>query len=204
MSLFPPSSKFYDLVQGEIFKQFLSINGTTEYRQHTISKHYGVLDKWKASKHEGDHDNTYFKLLLLMKKKSKNDKVWISFIEGLHRHAAIFASLLCMKFDYFNNIIISGSLQFDDFEKAQIPHYKNPGITPRQQLALIVGNTFDVLMLKVSMLIQASIPNRVANQIGGTIQLVMKALKTQSEWISISKMISANKKISKLLSTWLF
>jgi hypothetical protein len=54
-----------------------------------------------------------------------------------HRHAAIFACLLCMKFDYSNNIIIPGSLQLDDFEKAQIPYYKNPGITPRQQLALI-------------------------------------------------------------------
>jgi hypothetical protein len=81
-------------------------------------EHYGVLDKWKASKHEGDHVNTYFELLLLVKTKSKNDKVWISFIEGLHRHAAIFASLLCMRFDYFNNIIIPGSLQLDDFEKA--------------------------------------------------------------------------------------
>jgi hypothetical protein len=44
---------------------------------------------------------------------------------------------------------------------------------------------------------------RVANQTGGTIQLLMEALKTQSEWILISKMISANKTISKLLSTWL-
>ncbi len=53
------------------------------------------------------------------------------------------------------------------------------------------------------MLIQAYIPNRVANQIGGTIQLLMQALKVQSEWISISNTISANETISKLLSTWL-
>jgi hypothetical protein len=59
-------------------------------------------------------------------------------------------------------------------------------------------------MLKTPMLIQMCIPNRVANQIGGTIQLLMGALKTQSEWILISKTISANKTISKLLSTWLF
>jgi hypothetical protein len=31
----------------------------------------------------------------------------------------------------------------------------------------------------------------------------MQALKTQSEWILISKTISANKTISKLQSTWL-
>jgi hypothetical protein len=59
-------------------------------------------------------------------------------------------------------------------------------------------------MLKTPMLIQAYISIRVANQIGGTIQLLMEALKTQSEWILISKTISANKTISKLLSTWLF
>ncbi len=97
-------------------------------------------DKWTASKHKGDHVDTYFKLLLLVKTKSKNEKVWISVIEGLHMHAAIFASLLCMKFDYSDNIIIPGSPQLDVIEKAQIPHYKNSGVTPRQQLALIAGN----------------------------------------------------------------
>ncbi len=109
-----------------------------------------------------------------------------------------------MKFNYFNNIIIPGSLQLENFEKAQILHYKNHGVTPRQQLALIVGNTFDTLILKTPMLIQAYIPNRAANRVGGTIQLLIEALKTQSECISISKTISANKTISKLLSTWLF
>jgi hypothetical protein len=200
ISLFPLTNKFYDLVRGANFKQFLSINRKTEYGQNTIAQHYIVLDEWTASKHEGDHVNTYFGLLLLVKTKSKNNKVWISFIEGLHRHAAIFASLMCMNFDYSNNIIIPGSLQLDNFEKAQIPHCKNPGITPRHQLALIVGNNFDALMLETPMLIQACIPIRVANQrIGGTIQLLMEGLKTQSEWILISKTISANKTISKLL-----
>jgi hypothetical protein len=71
------------------------------------------VDSFKA---KGDHVDTFFKLLLLVKTKSKNDKVWISFIEGQHRHAAIFASLLCMKFDYSNNIIIPGSLQLNNFE----------------------------------------------------------------------------------------
>jgi hypothetical protein len=201
---FPPSNKLYNLIRGENFIQSLSINRTTEDGQNTISQHCHVLDKWKSSKHEGDHVNTYCKLLLLVKTKSKNDKVWISFIDGLHRHADIIASLLCMKFDYSNNIIILGSLQLDDFETAIIPHYKNPGITPREQLGLIVGMIMTPLMLKTPILIQAYIPNRVANQIGGsgTIQLLMQALKTQSEWILISKPISANIMISKLLLTW--
>jgi hypothetical protein len=45
MSLFPPSNKFYDLIQGKKFKQFLSINGTTKDGQHAFAQHYNVLDK---------------------------------------------------------------------------------------------------------------------------------------------------------------
>jgi hypothetical protein len=97
--------------------------------------------------------------------------------------------------------IITGSLQLDDFEKAQIPHYKNTGVISREQLDQIIGNHFEALMLKTSMLIQAYIPNRVANQSGDTIQLLMESLKIKSDWISISKTISANKTISELLST---
>jgi hypothetical protein len=53
------------------------------------------------------------------------------------------------------------------------------------------------------MLIQEYIANRVENQSGVTIQLLMEALKAKSDLILISKTISANKTISKLLSTWL-
>ncbi len=181
----------------------MSIDGTTEDKQNAMAQHYGVLDEWTASNHEGDHVEPYYELLLVVKTKSKNDSLWISFIEGLHRHAALLASLLCMKFDYFNSKIIPGSLQLDNFEKAQIPHYKNPGVTPREQLDQIVWNHFEALMLKTPMFIQAYIPYRVANQSGGTIQLLMESLKIKSDWILISKTISANKTISKLLSTWL-
>jgi hypothetical protein len=55
-------------------------------------------------------------------------------------------------------------------------------------------------MLKTPIFIQANIPNRL----GGNIRLLMQALKTQSERILIRKTISANKAISKLLSTWLY
>ncbi len=65
MSLFPPSNKFYNLIQGKNVKQFLSINEKTEDRQNAIAQHYNVLDEWKASKHEGDHVNTYFECYLL-------------------------------------------------------------------------------------------------------------------------------------------
>jgi hypothetical protein len=54
-------------------------------------------------------------------------------------------------------------------------------------------------MLKTPILIQVYIPNRI----GGNMKLLMHALKTQSEWISISKTKSENKMIYKLLSTFL-
>jgi hypothetical protein len=130
------------------FQAVLSIGETTEDGQNAIAQHYSVLDDWTASNHEGDHVETYYELLLLVKTKTKNDNVWISFIEGLHKHAAILASLLCMKFNHSNNIIIPGPLQLDNFEKAQFQHYKNPGITSREQLGQIAGNHFEVLMLK--------------------------------------------------------
>jgi hypothetical protein len=60
--LFPPSNEFYNLVQGENFKQFLLIDGTTEDGKNATAQHCGVLDEWTASKHEGDHVNTYFML----------------------------------------------------------------------------------------------------------------------------------------------
>jgi hypothetical protein len=74
--------------------------------------------------------------------------MWISFIEGLHKHTAIHASPLCMKFNHSNNNIIPGPLQLNNFEKAQIQNYKNPGVTSREQLGRIAGNHFEVLMLK--------------------------------------------------------
>jgi hypothetical protein len=40
------------------FKQFLSIDGTTEDGQNAIAQYHDVLDEWKASKHEGDHVDT--------------------------------------------------------------------------------------------------------------------------------------------------
>ena len=66
--------------------------------------------------------------------KKKRDNIWISFVEGLHRHAAIIACLLCTKFDYKTNIIKPGSLQLEDFRKADIPYYKDHRYNPQQVL----------------------------------------------------------------------
>jgi hypothetical protein len=63
--------------------------------QQDIAKFYDVYDEWTQSTRGSDTINNYYEWLLLVKTESKRDNIWISFVEGLHRHAAIIACLLC-------------------------------------------------------------------------------------------------------------
>ncbi len=139
------------------------------------------------------------KLLLLVKAKSKNDNVWVSFIKGLHRHAATIACLLCMKFDYDNNIINLESLDLDDFKHADVPHYKDPGYNQRACLLSILNGDTEAPMLTSLFTFQAYI----LKELDGDIQPIMYNLRAYSEWVSISKIDSARKTISKTLWSWL-
>ena len=141
--------------------------------------------------HHVDKINKYYDLLHLVKTQSKKDNIWISFIEGLHRHATTIACLLCMKFDYDNNIINPGSLDLDDFKISDIPDYKDPGVSPRQFLLSIFNGETEAPMLTLLFNFQAYIPK----QINGNIQPIMDNLRTYSEWVSISKIDSACKTI---------
>ncbi len=110
ISFFPPDKVSYKDIQGDNFTQFLLSNATTYKGQHTIARYYDVYEEWIASEHRIDKIDKYYGLLLLVKTQSKKDNIWISFVEGLHRHAATIPCLLCMKFDYDNNIINPGLL----------------------------------------------------------------------------------------------
>ena len=116
-SFFPPDENFYADIKGEEFKKFLLIDAMTDNGQQEIAKFYDVYDYWTQSTWGSDTINNYYQLLLLVKTKSKKDNFWISFVEGLHIHAAIITCLLCAKFDYEHNIIKSGSLELEDFKK---------------------------------------------------------------------------------------
>ena len=159
---------------------------------------YDVYDEWTQSTCGSDTINNYYKLLLLVKTKSKKDNVWISFVEGLHRHAAIIACLLCTKFDYKNNIIKPGSLQLEDFKKADIPHYKDPGYNPKEFLKMIFSDKIAAPMLTSQFTFQAYIPKKL----DGEIQPIMDNMKIHSLWVSINKIDLARKTISK--SLWSF
>jgi hypothetical protein len=180
---FPPDENFYADIKGEGFKKFLLTNAMTDIDQQEIAKFYDVYDEWTQSTRGSDMINNYYELLLLVKTKSKKDNIWISFVEGLHRHAAIITCLLCTKFDHKNNIIKSGSLQLEDFRKADIPHYKDPGYNPQQGLQMIFNGENAAPMLTSQFTFQAFIPKTL----DGEIQPIMKNMKIHSLWVLINK-----------------
>jgi hypothetical protein len=45
---------------------------------------------------------------------SKEDHVWISFVEALHQHAAIVMCLMCSEFDLVGNYIEQGSFEKEE------------------------------------------------------------------------------------------
>jgi hypothetical protein len=69
------------------------------------------LDEWeKATAEQTFKIKHYFDLLLMVKKQSKKNHVWISFYKGLHRHAALMMCLLSSKLDLVANKVTYDSL----------------------------------------------------------------------------------------------
>ena len=119
---------------------FLGINATADDGMNAVAKRYGLVNEWwdtiKESK-EDNHATKFYKLLVLVKTTSKKDNVWISFVDGLHRHAAIVICLTCSDFDLKDNYINQGSLKNKAFKNAAVPHYRNPQRMPIQVLATV-------------------------------------------------------------------
>jgi hypothetical protein len=88
----------------------------------------------------------------------KQDNVWISFIEGLHQHAAIVMCLTCSVFDFKDNFIEKGSLKRKDFRVAGVQHYKRPNMSTMQVLNEILNNHFEATMLMTPFTVQVLIP----------------------------------------------
>ncbi len=81
-------------------------------------------------------------------------------------------------------------------KNARVPHFKDPGVTTKEQLKLSISGGFEAKMLKSTFNVQAYIPKKL----NGKIDELTKAMKNQSEWISINKMHVANKTILKVIS----
>lgn len=194
--LAPFDTKYKDYINSDIFKTFLLNDGTTKEGRNAIAKHYGVLSEWTSSTHEEDFLTQYYNLLLLVKTKSKKDNVWFSFVEGLHRHAAIVLSLLCSKFDYKQNALIPKSLDVNTFAAAGITHFRNndtiPAESPESMLQRINSNDEHMCMLKRPFHLTATFPiDEECN-----ISTLTNVLTLKSASYSNNKLNSAHKTIS--------
>ena len=191
---FPSNASFYAKFQQDDFKKFLLHDGFTIEGKNAIAKYYNVFDEWDARDHDVDFVEDYYKLLLLVKTKSDKDNVWISFIEGLHRHAAVISCLLCAKFDYLNNTLVPNSLQIDDFKTANIPHFKMPedlSLTPKKILLNIINKKEVPIssMLTTPMSVEIYFPNKT----NCDLKQLMDCCKKMSALISKNKRDSAIK-----------
>jgi hypothetical protein len=89
MGFFPLTEDYYnDLLQDECFTLFLMSDGTTKEGQDRIADYYQVGELWEQMDKKECYYERYFQLLWLVKTKSPVDFLWVSFVEGLHRHAA--------------------------------------------------------------------------------------------------------------------
>ncbi len=185
-NLFPPEDDYFTQLFGSNYGEFLETNTTTDERMQYVARHYGVED----------HTKDYYKLLHIIKTLSNQDFVWISFVEGLHRHAAIGMCLTCSTFNLEDNNIDHNSLKRKDFKLAGVPHYKNPQTSPIQVLNAILNGNFDAPMLMNPFLVRVLLPAHKKLQTDA----LMNTLKESSMWISTNKRLSNEKPTSKQLA----
>jgi hypothetical protein len=177
MGLFPPKEDYYnELLQNECFKLFLMSDGTTKDGQDRIADYYQVGESWEQMDKKKCSHERYFQLLVLVKTKSPVNFLWVSFVEGLHKHAAIILALLCTKFDYKYKIQ-PGSLTIQDFKATMIPHFVDPKISPEEQIKFIMNGQESLTMLKNTFTVEVYIPKKV----DGNILELMDSMCKQSE-----------------------
>ncbi len=174
-------------------------NATTYEGMQIVAKHYGVEEDWKIYLNVSSRENRakdYYKLLHLVKTLSKQDNFWISFIEGLHRHAATVMCLTCSSFDLESNNIVHQSLKTNDFKMAGMPNYKKSQRYPIQAINSILDKEFDAPMLMNPFPVQVLLPSNKKLKINA----LMTTLMETSKGISTNKKLSAEKSISKRLA----
>jgi len=196
--VFPPTVSYYnDLFATESFTTFLATNVLEDKGMTIVAKYYNVEDEWNTylAEHENDTKaNKYFVLLCIVKTKSQRDSLYVSFVEGLHRHAAIILCLTCSCFDLKNNTLQKDTLRKKHFQ--EVSHYKKPNDNPADVLNQIFNNEFPAKMLTQTFPVQVLYPSNDTCEI----QPLFKTLVENSNWISTNKRSSAEKQISTRLS----
>ena len=210
--LFPKQKDLATFVRSEEFKEILDTDAITEEGERKIAKYFNVETKWISlleDYEDQDEKKTlsgfkrYFELLFLVKSESKRDEVWFSFFEGMHRHAAIVAGLLCSKFNHMINELKLGSLTLKDFSgDTVLKSYKDPGISVEDHLNKIMTKQLDPPMLTNTFHLSAYIPKQVLGDKQDATTFINGAIY-QSSWISNFKRSSATTTVSKNISKWL-
>jgi hypothetical protein len=172
----------------------------TQKGLQAIATYYGVTDEWcEATTGQTFNIKHYFDLLLLVKKQSKKGHVWISFYEGLHRHAALMMCLLCSKHDLVNNKVKYGSLSAEYITtKVSIKGINQPTKTPLEQLiGIYIDEDIKAPMLTTLVTIKAFIPKlQVSDLKHDDLDFLLKASWTYSENISNTKRTLADKSMT--------
>jgi hypothetical protein len=162
-----------------------------------IATYYEVTDEWcDATTGQTFNIKHYFDLLLLVKKQSKKDHVWISFYDGLHRHAALMMCLFCSKLNLMTNEVKYGSLSAEYItRKVSIKGIKQQTKTPLGQfIGIYIDEDIKVPMLTMLVTLRAFVPKlQVTDLEHGDLDSLLKALWTYSENLSNTKRTSADK-----------
>lgn len=214
--LFPITTNTEELITGDKFKDILKTDATTEEGEQEVLSYFQVdQSRWTEVLQEWQEKNDspltgfrrYYELLYLVKSQSQNDHIWFSFFEGMHRHAAIVAGLVCSKFNHVTNELNPGSLTLGDFKnEGVLKSFKDPEITVEAHLDMIMTKTIDAPMFHNGFNLTAYIPRTQGqgiNAINIDAEKLIEAAKQFSVSISNFKLASATQSLSKNLVQWL-
>jgi hypothetical protein len=192
---------FRERISSSEFKELLRTDATTHGGQNKVAEFYGIEELWTNRKQKSPSAmKTYIKLLKMVKTSSKSDDIWISFWEGMHRHAAIMMSLLGADITHNTKSCYKPNTLEKTAFSTYITGFINPGQPPLQIIEEIFnGNNEQATMLKKNMMVTAYIPNSKETEI----QRIFKAMVAQSKHVCDNKHTSAARTLPTLLSDWL-
>ncbi len=183
-------------LQSNRFQKLLKTDATTVNGQEYVAEYFKVAEQWKNQKNT-ETLPSYFNLLKLVKQHSKEDHVWISFWEGMHRYVAIMLSLLCADITYDStNCYIHRTLTTESLRRGDIKGFLNQKIPPEELIQDIFnGKRSDAPLFKSNITITVYIPTMT----GEDIDTIMEVTQGQSQSVSDNKLSSAVQTLSTSL-----
>jgi hypothetical protein len=180
-------------LQTEQFQKLLKTDATTINGQEYVAEYFKVSEQWKNEK-ETNTPPSYFKLLKLVNKHSKEDHIWISIWEGMHRHVVIMLSCLCADITYDStNCYIFKTLTTNSIKRGDIKGFADPKVPPKKLIQDIFGGKrSDAPLLKYEITITAYIPTMAVKDT----DTIMEVMCGQSQSVSNNKLSSAMRTLS--------